>query len=101
MSHSPTAQFTHGTGSGRRADHQIPGGEATALRRLPHPAQRLVAQDQVVLTRRSFAVVPTDDLVVRTANPHGYRLHQDRTIRLGRLRNVPQLRRTLDPWLYR
>ena len=70
MSHSPCAQAAHGTGSGRRTmpTTMVAGGEAAAVRRLEHAAERFVAEHQPLAARRRPAIGPGDDLAIGAAD---------------------------------
>ena len=90
MSHSPTAQLGHGTGSGRRTmpATRSPAAEAARRARVEHAAERLVAQHEARLAGRRRAEGTRDDLRVGAADADGDGLHEHRAVARVRLRHL-------------
>ena len=79
--HVPFARGTGGAGHGIGAAHDardvLPRLQAAARRRAYDFAERLVAKDQIVRTRRGRPVLAADDFEVGAADAHGQGADED------------------------
>ena len=92
MSHSPTAQFGHGTGIGPAddADHEITRLEPAVRPRIHHAAERFVAQHEAPLAARRPTVLAFRDLGVGAADADGDGFDQHRPVARVGLRHLIQ-----------
>ena len=66
----------------------VAGLEVRVRGRLPHAAERLVAEDQPFAAVRRLAVIAGDDLAIGAADAERQRIDQDRAFGLWRLVNL-------------
>ncbi len=91
----------HGVGEADDADDEVPGDHGRPHGRVDHAAERLVAQDEAVASRRRPPVGARHDLHVGPAHPHGQSLHEDRTVGVGGFVDVFEAGRTRRQRLHR